>query len=142
MNGLHQLLEQGDVVGLMRLWREVAPHLSQPADYAEGAVTMHRARTEAKSIPVHLRRYSHAWLEERGLPSGLPDELKPEPVHPIIANSVGISVRSSAFPEVAKLTEAAMSNAVLEMYADGVQDPTRVKARMMEARIKTKRAYL
>lgn len=142
MNDFRRCLEKGDVCGMMRLWRESSPYLPQPKTYAEAEATMHRARTEANSIALRHRRYSHMWLEERGLPSGLPDDLKPKPEHPVIVDSVGISVRSTRFPEVAKITEAAMSDAVLEMYAAGVKDPARVKARMMEARAQTKRAYL
>jgi len=67
-----------DVVGICDLWFRHAPHLPQPKNNEEALITLHYARTEAWSIPVRLRCYSHAWLTERGLPSALPDWLRPK----------------------------------------------------------------
>lgn len=101
---------------------------------------LHRARTTASSIPVHLRLYSHAWLEERGLPSGLPDELRPpmERVFPVIKSAVGVAVKTlSTDPERierAKAVQHAMAEAGGEAMDSGITDPKRVSKLMWEAR--------
>lgn len=64
-----------DVVGVMRLWAHVAPHLGQPATPMEALYALHMARTGAKSIPLAQRLYSQRWLNERGLGSlDMPDD--------------------------------------------------------------------
>jgi len=128
-----------DTVGIRKLWAHVSPHLPQPQDDDQALVTIHHARTQAQSLPLKLRAYSHRWLTERSLPSGLPDELKPsaERLYPRIVSAVGIAVkpfRQSA--DHAKALQGAMSDAVADAYADGRQEPEFVKARMREARDK------
>jgi hypothetical protein len=61
---------------------------------AEALVTLHHARTQAESIALKLRAWSHRWLLEHGYPSGLPDHLKPsaERIYPRVVEGVGISV--------------------------------------------------
>jgi hypothetical protein len=87
-------LASGDV----RLVRKAAaiafPHLPQPETDEDAEVLMHVARTEATSLPLRLRAWSHRWLTERGHPSHLPDELKPkaEQIHPVIAEGVLVAV--------------------------------------------------
>lgn len=71
-------LTELDVVGVRRIWAEVAPHLPQPANENETLFTLHMARTEAQSIPLNLRQYSHRWLRERGFGSMLPEALWPK----------------------------------------------------------------
>lgn len=131
-------LEQCDVAAIRRLWAHVSPHLPQPASDTEALATIHRARTETKSIPLKLRAYSHRWLAERNLPSGLPDELRPaaERMYPRVVEAVGISVnaKSEWLRPVARAMQGAMSDAVMDAYAHGKTDPVFVKARMMEAR--------
>jgi hypothetical protein len=131
-------LEDGDAEGLMRLWRHVNPHLPQPASVQEATVAMHHARTQAESMPMRLRAYSHRWLADNGFPSGMPDHLRPraERMYPRVVEAVGISVkaRSPEFKPVAAMIEKAMSDAVMETVADGVRNPLLVKARMMGAR--------
>jgi hypothetical protein len=106
---------------------------------------MHRARTAAQSISLRARAYSHAWLCERGLPSGLPDELKPKAqrLYPVVALGVGISVNARnplLRPAMAEV-RGAMEHAVLDAEAEGrLADAPFVKARMDEAREKTMRA--
>jgi hypothetical protein len=55
-----------------------------------------------------------------------------------VVDAVGISIRtlsgSLARGLLAKAVEKAMSRAVMECYGDGVTDPVKIKARMMEAR--------
>lgn len=127
-----------DVVGICDLWFHVSPHLPQPKNNDEALATIHYARTQAGSIPLKLRCYSHAWLCERGLPSGLPDHWKPRAsrLYPHEVKAVGVSVMAMSEANVprARAIEKAMSNAVLECYADGVTDVDRIRGRMNEAR--------
>lgn len=134
-------LEQLDVVGIRKLWRHVSPHLPQPKDDHEALVTIHQARTRAESMAMRLRFYSHRWLLDNGYESGLPDRLKPsaERVYPRVVEAVGISCNatSSLFRPITGIIQGAMSDAVLECYADGERQPEIVKGKMMEARRKT-----
>jgi hypothetical protein len=127
-----------DVVGICDLWFHVNPHLPQPKNNEEALTTIHYARTQTESIPIGLRCYSHAWLCERGLPSGLPDRLKPQAgrLYPHEVKAVGIAVRAMSEAGVprARAIEQAMSDAVLDCYADGVTDVDIIRSRMDEAR--------
>lgn len=112
-----------------------------PETRFDALVALHLARTTARSIPIRLRAYSHRWLLDRNYPSQLPDRLKPraERLYPQAIGAVGISVNSK-YPVVQAAIQNAMSNAVLEAYADGHQDdPEVVKARMQEARSRERR---
>ena len=106
----------------------------------QAEISMHAARTQAESVSVAKRCYSHRWLEERRLPSQLPDHLKPEAdrLYPRIADSVGISVNfgSEWMRPAAELVQGAMEYSVLDSFADGTKDPVIVKGRMMEAKQK------
>lgn len=130
-------LEDGDVAALRAIWAQAMPHLPQPATDAEATVVMHHARTGAESLPLAKRAYSHAWLVERGYPSGLPDRLKPtaERLYPRVLKAVGVAVRA-AYPEVGKAVQQAMCAAVEELHADGVDldDRDRVRGLMHERR--------
>lgn len=138
MNAFVSILETLDVAEARRVWAVVAPGAVQPDSDADMLVTLHLARTQAEAVPEGLRLYSHAWLLERGLPSQLPDALRPkaERLYPRIAEAVGISVNYSApaLRPAAEIIEAAMSDAVSEAFADGRRDPAFVTARMAEAR--------
>lgn len=105
-------------------------------EHAEAA--MHMARTGADTIAFKHRAYSHNWLKERGLPSQLPDWLKPsaDRLYPTVVEGVGISVNSrNPFLQPAMLeVQGAMENVVADMYANGDTDPVKVKKRMLEAR--------
>lgn len=104
---------------------------------------MHHARTQAETVSFKARAWSHWWLLERGLPSGLPDRLKPsaERVYSRAVEGVGISVNcrnpilKPAMIEVRKTMEAAVE----DCYANGDTDPAFVSRRMAEAREKTMR---
>lgn len=130
-----------DIPAAKKLWAHCFPHLAQPADDNQTLFMLHRARTEAQSIPLKLRAYSHRWLLDNGYPSGLPDELKPkaERMYPKIVTGVGISVnfKSTELKPVADAVHRAMSDAVMTAYADNETDPAIVKALMMQARKKT-----
>jgi hypothetical protein len=131
-------LALGDLAYLRGIWRVVAPHLPQPESDADAEVVMHRARTEAATLPLNARAWSHRWLEERGLPSGLPDELRPkaERLRPPVVEGVGISVNchSDHLRPAAIEVRKAMEIAVEEAFADGRTDPGFLTARMNEAR--------
>ncbi len=144
MTAFRNLLEAGDVDGLRAHWADHAPKMPQPETAEQAEIVMHRARTEAASISLRARAYSHAWLCERSLPSGLPDDLKPkaERMFPIIVEAVGISVNTmNPLMRPAMLeVRGAMEDAVNDAYADGRKDPAFVTARMTEARDRTMRA--
>lgn len=143
MNEFHRCLVELDVKATIALWPVVNPGARAPRDADEALTVLHYARTQAESVAFTMRAYSHAWLSERGLPSGLPDHLKPraERIYPRVAEAVGVSVKalSAAGAPLAKAIERAMSNAVEEAYADGRRDPAFVKARMEEARMRVMR---
>lgn len=138
------LLEAGDINGLREFWARHAPNMPQPETFEAAEIVMHRARTEAASITLRARAYSHAWLCERSLPSGLPDELKPEAqrMYPVTVEAVGISVNTlnpllrPAMLEV----RGAMEDAVNDAYSIGRRDPVFVRERMFEARDRTLKA--
>lgn len=96
---------------------------------------LHAARTVSESVPFQARAYSHRWLTERGLPSQLPDALKPkaERAYPRVVSGVGISVNSK-YVEVKNRVRGAMEYAVEDCYAMGDEDPVIVKKQMFEAR--------
>lgn len=132
-----------DIVTMRKLWRHVSPHLPQPKTDEETLAALHLARTQARSMPLKLRAYSHRWLTERGIPSQLPDQLRPkaERMYPVVADAVGISVnaKSSILQPIVPLIRGAMESAVLESYADGQKDPSIIKVRMNEAKLTTVR---
>jgi hypothetical protein len=133
-------LEAGDVRLCKKMWAAFNPHLPQPED-PEAA--MHMARTVAETVSFKARAYSHCWLTERGLPSQLPDRLKPsaERLYPRPVEAVGISVNcrnpwlKPAMVEVREAMEAIVS----DCYANGDTNPLIVKPRMQEARERTMR---
>lgn len=135
---LRRCLENCDVAGIRALWAQIAPESPQPGSDAEALAAIHRARTEASSISPRSRAYSHRWLLDHGLPSGLPDDLLPkaERLYPRIVESVGISAnfRSPILKPAKPLIEGAMSAAVEECYADRRTEPAFVKARILEAK--------
>lgn len=138
------LLEAGDVDALRGAWAQVAPHLPQPESHEQAEIVMHHARTASESMTFKARAYSHYWLGERALPSGLPDALKPkaERLYPRIAEAVGIAVKASNpyFKDAAAEVRQAMTDAVEDAYADGRTDPVFVRARMADAKARTYRA--
>ncbi len=138
MNGFLRCLIDLDVGAIRNLWAQAFAGEHQPKDDNEALVSLHYARTQAQSVPFDRRAYSHRWLVERDLPSGLPDELKPkaERVYPRIVEAVGVSVKSigGGSAPLAKAIERAMSDAAAEAYANGNKNPEFIKQRMQEAR--------
>jgi hypothetical protein len=134
-------LEECDIATIRKLWAHVAPGMPQPATDFEALAALHHARTQAASIALKQRAWSHRWLLDHDLPSGLPDPLKPraERLYPQVVSAVGISVnvyRSKRVAERVGEIRQAMSDAVAGAYADHNTEPGFVKARMMEARNK------
>lgn len=134
-------LEDCDVAGMRALWAQHSPHLDQPKSDADALASLHMARTQAESLSLKHRAYSHAWLSERGLPSMLPDHLKPaaQQIHPVVALGVGIAVKaaSESTKPAAEKIQAAMQAAVLEAAADNrLGDSAHVKERIDAARAK------
>ncbi len=134
-------LYDGDVQRTRHLWAQVSPEMPQPENYGEAEVVMHQARTAAESVALEKRIYSHAFLAERGLPSQLPDDMKPKRERkgpPVIfpAALIGVGTLSSNADrrEEAKAMEKAMADAVGDMITSGITDRERISKRMWEAR--------
>ncbi len=115
--------------------------MPQPESHDEAEVIMHQARTAADSVPMQKRIYSHAWLDERGLPSQLPDGMKPPRERrgpPVIFSAalIGVGTLSSSTGrrEEAKAMERAMADAVGDMITSGITDRERIARRMWKAR--------
>lgn len=122
-----------DIKGMRAIWSHVAPHLPAGTD-EQVLATMHRARTESVTMPLNLRQYSHEWLTERGIPSGLPEKGRP-----VIVEAVGISVNfsSDVLRSAKPIIERVMADAVEDIYADDAHpDPMFVRGRMADARRK------
>lgn len=135
-------LDELDIEGMKRLHLAKFPHLPLASDEAV-LKTLHIARTLCEKLPFWKRAYSHAWLEERNLPSRLPDRLKKraDRLYPRVVGAVGISVNFKApdLKPAGDLIQAAMSEAVENCYAEGRQEPEYVKPRMLEAGRKERR---
>lgn len=139
----HRCMIAMDCVTARRLWATTNAHLHQPTSDDEMAIVLHHARTQSDQVPLKARAYSHAWLRERSLPTGLPDALKPaaERLYPVIVDAVAISCRASSalMAPIVGLVRGAMEDAVQDAYAEGRKDVPFVRARMQEARVKTVR---
>lgn len=134
-----EALLTGDLDTLLGIWAQAMPHLPQPSR-EQAEIVMHRARTEAESLPLRARAYSHAWLIERSHPSGLPDRLRQpaERLYPVPTEAVGftqlISMRS--LKPAAQLIERAVHDAINDVYANEGPHPDvdLVKRQMKEAK--------
>lgn len=108
---------------------------------------LHRARTEAEVVPLSLRAYSHRWLIERDIASGLPDRFRPmaERMYPRREETVGIIcvARSPLFAPISKLVERAAADAVSDLYSSSKRPADEaVKSAIGEARKKTVKKLL
>lgn len=137
-------LETGDVRLCRRMWSAWFPNMPAPKTAEEAEISMHMARTLSETITFKARAWSHRWLTERGLPSQMPDRLRPsaERLYPRVAEGVGISVNArNPYLKPAMLeVRQAMSDAVEDCYANGDTAPAIVRPRMFEAREKTMKA--
>lgn len=138
-----QVLIDGDHRRLRLGWAEIFPHLAGegPKTDEDAEIVLHYSRTVSHSIPFKLRAWSHRWLSERSLPSGLPDALKPraERICPFVVEAVMVGVglaamKSPLAPAFVEVRDA-MANAAGEAMADGVKDPQSIRRRMEEARV-------
>jgi hypothetical protein len=142
MNAVRDALAAGDAGWLSRFWARIWPHLPGPASSAEAEIMMHHARTQAESLPLAKRLYSHAWLDERGLPSGLPDALRPWRSEPRIVRAVGVGVRGSRLPRAdARELERVMAEAGGAAILAGVMDNREISRAMWAARDRFLRRY-
>lgn len=116
------LLEKQDIRGLRRAWAKASPHLPQPKSKEEAEIVMHHARTLSNSLSLKHRAYSHKWLLERTLPSGLPEELRPsaERMYPVVVEGVGITLdfKNKYMKPAVPIVRGAMETKVLEIYGD------------------------
>jgi hypothetical protein len=138
-----QYLEECNVDGLRLLWKEVFPEIPQPTvDYGILCV-IHLARTRISSLSFRYRAYSHSWLLERGIPSMLPDRLRPsaDRMYPRIVEAVGISVnsKSNIIKPALSMIQKNMSDVVLECYSDKKTDVRFIRQRMNNVRADTMR---
>jgi hypothetical protein len=139
---MRRCLMECDCHGIRALWRHISPHLPQPETDEEALKTLHLARTLTRSIPVRYRMYSHAWLRDHDLPSGLPDKLRPkaERIYPPVVEAVGIATKNNH--AVARAIRKAMEDVVMDHYStDRVKrpDPVVVKRDMLRVRDDVKR---
>ncbi len=144
---MRRCLEEVDITAARRLWAKLAPNCPQPESDGEVLATIHYARTRTVTLPKRARFYSHRWLEDHNLPSGLPDAMRPpaERMYPRSESAVGISynARSSLLKSVTDHVRSAMEYAVLDAYADGNQDDhSFIRLRMNEARLRTLKKLL
>ncbi len=132
-------LETGDVALLERVHPILFPHLPAPAARDDAETMMHMARTQAEWMQLKPRAYSHRWLTERGLPSQLPDDLKPsaDRLYPVVVEAVLVSANTNSphLKPALKIVQQAICDAVEEAAADGrLSDSAFVRARMDAAR--------
>lgn len=134
-----EALERLDVPLLRKMWAHAKPNMPQAANDDEALIVAHMTRTQMGAIRFRHRAYSHAWLVERGLPSQLPDHLRPraERICPVIVPAVGIATRNSH--AVALLIRRAMVEAVLDA---GVHDSDLTKRAILSARAKARKQLL
>lgn len=121
-----------DTGGMVRLWAHVAPHLSSQSPQ-DALISMHLARCEMKHITPKLRTYSEAWLLERGYQKIDGKWLSGPPPDEVIANAVGIAVKSK-YEMVRRRIHDAMSDALQNERAKGTTDPLKQRDAMLTAR--------
>lgn len=132
-----------DVAQARRLWRHVCPHLPQPSTDKAMLAQLHMARTMSPLMTRAQRFYSHRYLLDHGMPSGLPDEMKPlyERLYPRVETGVGLALHGSGwFKPAIPLVGKAMTDSIQDTLADGVKDPVIIRERMLDAGEKEKRA--
>lgn len=137
---MRRCLEEVNVPLARRLWSHIAPNMPQPHGDAEVLKIIHLARTAA-ILPFKMRAYSHAWLHDQGLPSLLPDKLRPkaERIYPPTREAVGIATPSTA---VGLIVRGAMEGVVMDYYSTdrlASPDPVKVKRDMLRQRDAVKR---
>ena len=133
---MRRCLIQADVAGITKLWAHIAPHLANQS--AVDALTcLHMARVEAKYIPIKLKAYSLAFLDERGLRKIDGEWIQGPPKEKAIAASVGLASKSKN-PAFAKKIVQAMSDAVMNGLAKGITEPPMQRELILKAREKVR----
>lgn len=137
---MRRCLLELDVAAHRRLHRHLCPHHDQPATDREALITMHLARAMRADLPLKARAYSHRWLLDNGLPSPLPDNLKPmaDRLYPRVAEAVMVSAmaRSDMFKPAAALIQNAMVAVAEDTFAtDKKVDHIKLRADLREARV-------
>lgn len=133
----HRCMRDLDVAGYRKLWRHIAPHLPQPVDDKQAEAMLHHARTQSSKLPLKLRAYSHRYLLDQGLPSGLPDHMKPkaERLYPVIREMVGVSINYTApfLKPAADEVRSALEVEVLDAFAGSKPvDPFKLRAHLLD----------
>lgn len=142
---MRRCLVECDVAGIRRLWHHLSPHLPLPNSVDDTICAIHMARTVTNSIPLKHRAYSHNWLVERGMPSQLPDRLRPraERLYKKPLEAVGIATLGGAIsgdPDRKAISDAVrkvMEDVVMDYYStdrSATPDPMKVKEDMMRQR--------
>jgi len=125
-----------DTEGVRKIWKHVAPNMPLLETDEDTLICIHITRTATERLPFRFRAYSHSWLRERFPvnPSQIPDSLKPraERMYPRIVSAVGICVAGfgNKKTEYHHYVSKKLCDVVAEMYADGIEDPDLIKARM------------
>ena len=113
---MRRCLEEVDVDGIRALWRMVAPEMPQSAADRDVEISIHYARTQSDWLRITQRFYSHRWLLDHAMLSGLPDHLRPsaERMYPRVVSAVGISInaQSAWLKPIVPLVRGAIENAV------------------------------
>lgn len=134
----HRCLIQADVVGMMRVWKETSPHLTQLTE-ADTLLALHMARVEAKSIPIRLKRYSIKLLEEHGIERHRGKWSKGPSKKSIISESVGIgSMSLGPRTQWNDSIVSIMTEGLYKAKGKGIVDPIDQRKFMLDARHKFK----
>lgn len=133
---VRRCLIQADVSGLMKVWQHVAPHLANQSP-SEALLSLHMARVEAKHMPVKLKAYSLAFLDERGLRKIDGEWVQGEPKAKLVSAAVGLASKSRN-PSFAKKIVRAMSDAVMNGLAKGITEPPMQRELILRAREKVR----
>ena len=134
------VLDTGDAARYRFIWGEVYPSLPQLKDIDEARLSLHQARTNAESVRLEKRLYSHSWLRERGYQSGLPVCFRPEgeQVEQRIISAVGVAVTCLSDSPTrrleAKEIERIMGEAGAELIRAGIFDKELTAKHMWQAR--------
>lgn len=125
-----------DIQGIRKIWAHVSPNMPSPETDEAALICIHMTRTATERLPFRFRAYSHSWLTERAMRSLLPDELKPraERMYQRIVSAVGICVAGlgNKKTDYHHYVSTKLCELVADMYADGIEDPVIVSARMKE----------
>ena len=133
---MRRCLIQADVAGIKKLWQHIAPHLANQSA-VDSLTCLHMARVEAKYIPIKLKAYSLAFVEERGLRKIDGQWIQGLPKEQAIAAAVGLASKSRN-PAFAKKIVQAMSDAVMNGLAKGVTEPPMQRELILKAREKVR----